>query len=230
MSLKLTYPTSDNSDAAPGECQLARLIITGKSQAASIFVLAAGESSIGRGPMNEVVLDGNGVSRRHAVLRWDGHSFEITDLGSKNGTLVNGERIEGARPLAPGDVITIPDWSLRLDAEEETVTRSATTPGRASVGGQAVVLKPETREVIVRGQPVLLAPKEYLALTLLYEHAGTVVAKDALAAKVWPEYGGEVSDYNIHQVISRLRRELEADPAHPRILITRPGFGYMLLR
>jgi len=91
-------------------------------------------------------------------------------------------------------------------------------------------LKPETKEVLVRGATVLLALKEYLALSLLYDRAGTIVSKEDLADHVWPEYKGDVSDYNIHQVLSRLRRELEEDPSKPKVLITRPGFGYMLVR
>jgi DNA-binding response OmpR family regulator len=40
---------------------------------------------------------------------------------------------------------------------------------------------------------------------------------------------GAVSDYNIEQLISRLRRKLEADPAHPRWLVTVRGLGYRLI-
>lgn len=209
---------------------MARLTISGDGQPASVFVLAPGETGIGRGSANEVVLDGNGVSRTHAVLTWAAREFTLRDLGSKNGTLVNGDRVEGTRLLITGDVVSIPGWSLRFEADDATVTRSVVAgPQAVTAAPASVVLKPETREVIVRGRTVLLPPKEYLAVTLLFEKAGTVVSKDVLAAHVWPEYNGEVSDYNIHQVLSRLRRELEEDPAHPRILITRPGFGYMLV-
>ena len=208
---------------------MARFIISGDSGQSSTLVIAPGETSIGRANTNEVVLEGDGVSRRHARLTWDGATFLVEDAGSKNGILVNGESVAGQRELRSGDVLVIPGWSLRFEADDETVTRSVTPAARSSVLVKSVVLKPETREALVRGNTVLLPPKEYLALTLLYERAGTVVSKEDLAEHVWPEYKGDVSDYNIHQVLSRLRRELEEDPAHPRILITRPGFGYMLV-
>ncbi len=208
---------------------MARLMINGAGEAPSVFVIAAGETAIGRAAENALVLDGDGVSRRHARIFGDGSGFQIEDLGSKNGTLVNGEKLTAARRLSPGDVVTIPGWTLTFDSDDVTVTRSAGATGDQPPAARTLVLRPETREVLVRGAQVLLPPKEYLALTLLYERAGTVVSKEELAEHVWPEYRGDVSDYNIHQVISRLRRELEPDPAHPRLLITRPGFGYMLL-
>lgn len=210
---------------------MARFTITSEGGQATNFVLAPGETNIGRASDNTVVLEGEGMSRRHARVIWLDGSCSVEDLGSKNGTFLNGERIEGSRPLGDGDVVALPGWTLRFESDDETVTRSAlpASPGAAKADSRTVVLKPETREVFVRGTSVLLPPKEYLALTLLYERAGAVVSKEELADHVWPEYRGDVSDYNIHQVVSRLRRELEQDPGHPRILITRPGFGYMLL-
>jgi pSer/pThr/pTyr-binding forkhead associated (FHA) protein len=209
---------------------LARLIITAADGTTTSFALVPGETVVGRASANDVVLDSDGVSRRHVRFLWSDGAFTVEDLGSKNGTLLNGGRLEGRSPLKNGDAVTVPGWTLKFEAEEETVTRSATPASAPTLRGQrAVLLKPETREVVVRGTAVLLPPKEYLALTLLYERAGTIVSKEDLAEHVWPEYKGDVSDYNIHQVLSRLRRELEEDPAHPRLLVTRPGFGYMLV-
>lgn len=207
---------------------MARLFVTNANGETRSIPLSSDETVLGRSPDVTVVLEGDGVSRRHAVIRRNGDGHEVEDLGSKNGTLVNGERLSAARILAPGDRLELPGWSLVIQ-EDETVTVEA-APGQPlrPAGAKTVELRPETREVVVRGNVVQLAPKEYLALTLLYERAGRIVTKEELAEHVWPEYKGDVSDYNIHQVVSRLRRELEADPAHPRVLITRPGFGYLL--
>lgn len=209
---------------------MARLLITSDSGEKRLLPLGPGETTIGRSAACDLVLEGDGVSRSHAVIAGNGPGFEVRDAGSKNGTFVNGERIEGARTLANGDKVTIPGWTVLFENEGQTVTRSFSAGGAAPAPvGQRVVLKPETKEVVVRGHTVLLAPKEYLALSLLYERAGKIVSKEDLADHVWPEYKGDVSDYNIHQVLSRLRRELEEDPSKPTVLITRPGFGYMLV-
>ncbi len=210
------------------------MTILADGRPAASYVLGLGETTIGRLPENDIVLDGDGVSRRHVRIGWDGTAFEIEDLGSKNGAMVNGERLNGPTKLRDGDTVVIPGWTLRFESEGETATQAVSLgpPGSAAtthLAGKAVVLKPETREVLVRGTAIQLAPKEYLAITLLYGRAGTVVSKEELANHVWPEYKGDVTDYNIHQVVSRLRRELEIDPSQPRVLITRPGFGYMLL-
>ncbi|MGE3075010.1 MAG: FHA domain-containing protein [Dehalococcoidia bacterium] len=209
---------------------MARLLITSAAGDKRVLPLAPGETTIGRSPACDVVLEGDGVSRTHAVIAEEGPGFVVRDAGSKNGTLVNGEPVAGLRALADGDTLTIPGWTVLFENEEPTVTRSFSPGGSLPASaGRTVVLKPETKEVVVRGETVLLAPKEYLALSLLYARAGTIVSKEDLADHVWPEYKGDVSDYNIHQVLSRLRRELEEDPSKPKVLITRPGFGYMLV-
>jgi hypothetical protein len=66
------------------------------------------ELTIGRDPGADVTLEDVGVSRRHARLRLtDGAAPVIEDLGSANGTFVNGERIAGERRLADGDELQI---------------------------------------------------------------------------------------------------------------------------
>jgi len=71
-----------------------------------------------------------------------------------------------------------------------------------------------------------LSAKEYLALAHLTRQSGALVSKESLAQAVWPEYEGQVSDYNVEQLISRLRRKIEPEPEQPRHLITVRGLGY----
>ncbi|WP_437834244.1 sigma 54-interacting transcriptional regulator [Sorangium sp. So ce1153] len=72
---------------------------------------------LGRSDEADVRIDTTAVSRRHAKLIASGGEIGITDLGSHNGTLVNGERIEGSRALGSGDVVTIGDATLILRRE-----------------------------------------------------------------------------------------------------------------
>lgn len=62
---------------------------------------------IGRGRDSDLTIDDDQTSRHHATIVHDGNRLLIEDLGSTNGTLVNGMRIAGRRPLAPDDRITI---------------------------------------------------------------------------------------------------------------------------
>jgi serine phosphatase RsbU (regulator of sigma subunit) len=58
---------------------------------------------LGRGPECEIRLNDPLVSARHAILTRDGDRYLIEDLGSRNGTRLNGQRISGKTPLDPGD-------------------------------------------------------------------------------------------------------------------------------
>lgn len=63
----------------------------------------------------DVVLPDPEVSRRHAIVRALGEHPAIQDLGSLNGTFVNGRRIEGVTPLHVGDVLRLGNtvWHVR---------------------------------------------------------------------------------------------------------------------
>ena len=61
--------------------------------------------TIGRSRDCEIVLQDSGISRQHAALRPAGEGWELEDLGSTNGLLLNGRELRGSSPLAAGDVI-----------------------------------------------------------------------------------------------------------------------------
>jgi hypothetical protein len=80
--------------------------------------------TFGRGDDNDIVIPDGAVSRRHAEIRQEGDEFVITDLGSANGTKVNGAEIS-KQPLRPGDEISLAThhfaFEAALDAGTETV-------------------------------------------------------------------------------------------------------------
>jgi DNA-binding winged helix-turn-helix (wHTH) protein len=78
------------------------------------IALAEGENVIGRDPMTDVVLDSTRVSRRHARIIVLGASAELEDLGSRNGTSVNGTRVSGRVAISDGDKITVGGFRLRF--------------------------------------------------------------------------------------------------------------------
>ena len=87
-----------------------------------------GETVLGRHPGCTIPLDSNTVSRRHAqVTRIDGNYF-IEDLGSGNGTFVNGKQIAGKAQLAHDDRIKLGPILLRFQSEESVLVSPAQKP------------------------------------------------------------------------------------------------------
>ena len=76
---------------------------------------------IGRGPEAEVFVGSDDASRKHAQLDVNGLEVTITDLGSRNGTFVNGERVEAPRRVFPGDQILVGDAVLMIEREAHSV-------------------------------------------------------------------------------------------------------------
>lgn len=85
-----------------------------------------GETTIGRDPGCELMLDNLGVSRRHARLREIEDRYIIEDTNSTNGVIVNGRRISAATTVSPGDEIKIGKFTLTLElATQETAVAAA---------------------------------------------------------------------------------------------------------
>lgn len=75
------------------------------------------ELVIGRDPSVGLVLDNLAVSRRHARLSWEWGALHVEDLGSQNGTLVNGEAVE-RREITADDELTIGKFTVRISQYE----------------------------------------------------------------------------------------------------------------
>jgi pSer/pThr/pTyr-binding forkhead associated (FHA) protein len=85
---------------------------------------------IGRGEGMDIVIENVSVSREQAEIRDDGRRWSVRDLGSVNGTFVNGERLTETRVLAPGDEISFGKFSLFFDRVLDTPAAPVTiTPG-----------------------------------------------------------------------------------------------------
>jgi pSer/pThr/pTyr-binding forkhead associated (FHA) protein len=103
---------------------------------------------LGRHPLSDVRFDAErdlDVSARHAAIVRRGETFVIQDLGSRNGTFVNGTRITGDTPLHDGDVIGFgakgPAVEFRILGTDDAVTGSTVAEaaaGRASQPRQMV--------------------------------------------------------------------------------------------
>lgn len=106
-------------DIPPPPCQWALVVYAG-TQLGRVFPLNPGETTLGRNPQAGITLLDEEVSRLHAALKLAGDAadspVQIQDLGSTNGTLVNGKPVEGIHRLEVGDRIALGAHVLKLVA------------------------------------------------------------------------------------------------------------------
>ena len=178
---------------------------------------------VGRADENDVVLNDPRVSRRHAELVRHELHYELRDLASRNGTFVNGSRIGEPVEVASGDQLSFGGVHLLFHDGASTVS---TNPVRL------LSLDDRTAEVRVVGQLISPTPKEYLLLRLLLGNLGQICARDEIARTVWPEYEGQVADYNIDNLVARLRMKVErhADGAVRILAVKTRGYRLVLGR
>ncbi len=117
--------------AAPGKRTAFRLVWELRE-----IELAPGENVFGRDSDAVVWIDDASVSRRHARIVVDGDDATLEDLGSKNGTLVNGEPVHGGRRLADGDRIEVGRASMvfRVLKQIGSTETASGLKGRAKTG------------------------------------------------------------------------------------------------
>jgi pSer/pThr/pTyr-binding forkhead associated (FHA) protein len=183
--------------------------------------LLTGESIIiGRAVENNIVVTSKRVSREHARVERQGQRVILVDLGSTNGTFLNDERVLAPVELRDGDTVSIGDVVLTFHDPESTFLETPFPELEVDVRGGLVRVD---RRVIS------LSPKEFALLAYLFEHRGQVCSKDDIGSAVWPEYHEGVYDYQIENLVRRLRSRIESDPASPQLLLTVRGRGYKLV-
>ncbi len=182
--------------------------------------LKANAVLIGRAVENEIVVTSRRVSREHAQIRRDGWRIILEDLGSTNGTFFNGERLQTAVQLRDGDQIKIGD--VQFTFHDPDVTHQDEFLPSLEIDVIAGIVR-------LNRQELPLSPKEFTLLAYLTDREGTVCSKDDIGTAVWPEYQAGVYDYQIENLIRRLRSKIEPDPSTPKRILTIRGRGYKFL-
>lgn len=165
------------------------------------------------------------ASRHHAEIRREPWRYVLVDLGSRNGTHVNGQLLTAPHQLQHGDLILVATTPFRFEDPNATVAVPRDALRRAHL---PVWVNTAAGEAYAFGRRIELAPKEFALLALLYERGGAVCDKDEIARAVWPEYDGIVSDYNIETLVSRLRHRLEQAGVPADMVVTIKKRGYRL--
>ncbi|MEV7526568.1 response regulator [Streptomyces sp. NPDC091371] len=129
------------------------------------------------------------------------------------------------------DYVTKPFSMDELLARLRAATRRQEAPSASQAAEVTVVTTDEFTVDLVakkvrRGErTVRLTPTEWHLLEILLTHPGRLITQSRLLLEVWGPTYGENTNY-LRVYMAQLRRKLEADPSHPRYLITEPGMGY----
>src|SRR5512139_2684423 len=111
-----------------------QLIMRSGPTPGAAFTLEGDQLTIGRDSTNEIVINDAEVSRKHARLTFQGGKYVLEDLGSTNGTFVNGQRLTSAAVLKAGDVVSLGEQivlmyeGLSSDAGATMIGRKAARP------------------------------------------------------------------------------------------------------
>ena len=190
-----------------------------------------GDVILGRGNNCTIIIPERQVSRHHARITHNEKGYFLEDLGSKNGTHVNGHLIDKGIYLNDGDVVQI-----ALAQEIVYVSADSTIPlGREAESFKAekkrLFIEKRSRRVWVGGKELApsLSVAQFRVLEILYDQEGRVVSRDTLTQEVWGEEGAvEVSVQALDALIRRLRSRLaQVDGKHEYILTVR-GHGLRL--
>jgi DNA-binding NtrC family response regulator len=171
--------------------------------------LKEGRTRIGSADGNDIALRERTVSRQHAWIERSGHTLRLGDLGSSNGTRVNGERIEGECALKVGDTLAFGFVEARIEraaAGDDVVGIGSTrnTPGAAErpVGAPTVLPQLATRfafealpallERLADGaSPAAIAAAIGAALCDLHGSIGVLITRSGSARAVLFHHRGE---------------------------------------
>jgi pSer/pThr/pTyr-binding forkhead associated (FHA) protein len=220
--------TGAGMEAPPRPRETAMLILQRGAEAGRRWPLDRTRSiTIGRGEECDIALPDRQVSRLHARIEWRQDAYYLVDLGSKNGTHLNGLEVrDTSSSLHDGDEIQI---ALRFKLA--FVDAGATAPLSLSGEQRGLRLDKETRQAW--GNGILIDPPlslhQYRLLEALWDSGGSVLTREQIVEAVWPEASGEgVSEQAIDALVRRLRERIEECDNEFRYIITVRGHGFRL--
>jgi pSer/pThr/pTyr-binding forkhead associated (FHA) protein len=164
-----------------------RLWLSAGAEAPRSLPLRGERTVVGRSPEADVVLDDEAVSWNHLEIERRGEVLMATDLDSRNGTALNGERLDKPRRLRDGDTLLVGGFRLEVSTGAPTpgATVASTEPGVALSEEErataAALVAPYRREGAFAGRP---ATRAEIAEELHVSERTAQRRLDALAAKL----------------------------------------------
>jgi len=203
-----------------GSLPASRLLAMQDDIQPSEYELTEESCQIGRLSPCQIVVPRSIVSRLHARVQRDGPRYLLQDLGSSNGTFVNGRRIHQTHLLTNRDTIGLGAATAMLRFVDPEATEVPV--------GQ--IRYHEQLMLFYLGQdPIDLPPTQFRLLRHLYHHAGEVCTREQCAEAIWgSDYAPGLDADALDRTISNLRGHLRRLNPRADLIKTRPGQGYLL--
>lgn len=172
---------------------------------------ASGQITIGRTPDNDLAIADMLVSRRHARLLTGPQGLVIEDLGSANGTQVNGRRIAGATALRDGDVVTVGNSDLIVENGRLERPKAKEFAG-AGLAVQGITLTVDGNKTLLHGVDFRAAPGTLTAV-IGPSGAGKSTVSRVVSGAVTPTAGRvEFEGRDVHRDFDALRSRIGMVP------------------
>ncbi|MFE5211024.1 response regulator [Streptomyces sp. NPDC056600] len=167
--------------------------------------------------------DMDGVDAIRSLRRWS--TVPILVLSARQ---ASGEKV-AALEAGADDYVTKPfsmnELLARLRAAVRRAANDPSLPEPEVIETDEFSINLSAKRVVRQGQDVRLTPTEWHLLEILVSNPGRLVTRKHLLEEVWGFSQTGKTNY-LRVYMAQLRRKLEADPSHPRYLITEPGMGY----
>lgn len=193
-----------------------------------------GDIIVGRDDSCHVVIQNRQVSRYHARFVSLSQGVQLEDLGSKNGTHINGQEVLEPIMLQDGDVIQIAFAQQFIYLSSDSTIPLELPPGEPSDGipvTRLLRLDKRSRRVWIGNDELLppLSVSQYQLLELLSDNPGRVVSRAELVQVVWgKEDAVGISEQALDALVRRLRDRLASINSTHQFLITVRGHGLRL--
>lgn len=184
------------------------------------FALRAQESTIGRDTSCDVQVRRREVSRLHARVERQGPRYMLVDMGSANGTYVNGRRISEPHQLQSDDQIGLGSGPSLLKFVD---------PHDTYVPARGLRYDDRLMVFLLDGKAIELTPGQAKLLLLLYRNAGRLCTRDECAQEIWGQpYEPAQHAAALDMLIAGLRARIRQANGGIDLIKTRRGMGYML--
>lgn len=203
--------------------------------------LSAKETLVGRVSKQmtpDLALTNAFISQEHLVIRRELDKAVLYDLGSRNGTEINGVRITPYKPypLKNSDIIKLAKGMVVLHfsymyADQTLEIEPLSITGKIKIPEQPLIIHWEKRECLVEGKRIMMSEKEYLLIRVLHENANRLVPLEEIKLRVWPERSlgadgvPDVTLDELNALIYRVRKKYGKDTF---LISAVRGSGYVL--